>query len=117
MQMEPQGAKADWMLTGLLPMQVENVEVLEDNHLRFDFLGKDSIRYENEVAVHPKVHSLVRTFCAKDAANKSARLTSLAPCPVQGQHALAIQQMRAVLRYPDALGLLSGQWLGPTGYI
>ena len=42
---------------------MENVEVMGDNHIRFDFLGKDSIRYENEVAVHPRVHALVKDFC------------------------------------------------------
>ena len=44
-------------------MQVENVECLEGDHIKFDFLGKDSIRYENEVVVHPKVHQLVKKFC------------------------------------------------------
>ena len=47
---------------GRAVFQVENVEVLEDNHIKFDFLGKDSIRYENEVEVHPKVHKLVQHF-------------------------------------------------------
>lgn len=61
-------------------VQVENVEVLEDNHIKFDFLGKDSIRYENEVAVHPKIHSLVRAFCKTGKDGKGAltlRCTSL----------------------------------------
>ena len=53
------------------PWQVENVEVMEDCHIKFDFLGKDSIRYENEVQVHPRVHELVREFCRKDS--KGAR--------------------------------------------
>lgn len=35
--------------------QVENLDVLDDNQVKFDFLGKDSIRYENVVKVHPKV--------------------------------------------------------------
>ncbi|EIE23767.1 DNA topoisomerase I [Coccomyxa subellipsoidea C-169] len=55
---------------GCCTLKVENVEVLEDNHIKFDFLGKDSIRYENEVAVHPKVHSLVRQFCKTTKDNK-----------------------------------------------
>lgn len=33
------------------PAQVENVECIEPNHIRFDFLGKDSMRYENTVEV------------------------------------------------------------------
>ena len=49
------------------PWQVENVEVMEDCHIKFDFLGKDSIRYENEVQVHPRVHELVSEFCRKDS--------------------------------------------------
>ncbi|BDA47689.1 DNA topoisomerase 1 [Coccomyxa sp. Obi] len=51
---------------GCCTLKVGNVEMLEDNHIKFDFLGKDSIRYENEVAVHPKVHELVRKFCETD---------------------------------------------------
>ena len=57
-------------LMGRAVVQVENVEVLEDNHIKFDFLGKDSIRYENEVEVHPKVHKLVREFRARYAPDK-----------------------------------------------
>ena len=33
------------------PMQVENVECIAPNQIKFDFLGKDSIRYENTVEV------------------------------------------------------------------
>ena len=43
-----------------------------NNHIRFDFLGKDSIRYENEVAVHPRVHALVKEFCKNDSNGKRA---------------------------------------------
>jgi hypothetical protein len=42
------------------------VECLPDNHIKFDFLGKDSIRYENEVAVHATVWRLVQQFCRGD---------------------------------------------------
>ena len=33
------------------PLQVENVECIAPNQIKFDFLGKDSIRYENTVEV------------------------------------------------------------------
>ena len=46
---------------------MENVECLANNHIKFDFLGKDSIRYENEVAVRPKVWQLVKQFCKGDS--------------------------------------------------
>ena len=36
-------------------MQCENVEMVPPNHIKFDFLGKDSIKYENTVEVHKKV--------------------------------------------------------------
>ena len=54
----------------MIGMQVENVECLEDDHIKFDFLGKDSIRYENEVVVHPKVHALVKKFCQQTSDKK-----------------------------------------------
>ena len=50
---------------------------MEDCHIKFDFLGKDSIRYENEVQVHPRVHELVREFCRKDSKGNRERPTRL----------------------------------------
>lgn len=51
-------------------VQVENVECMPGDHIKFDFLGKDSIRYENEVVVHPKVYALIQKFCQHSANNK-----------------------------------------------
>lgn len=39
-------------------VQCENVEMVPPSSIKFDFLGKDSIRYENTVEVHPKVSVL-----------------------------------------------------------
>ena len=39
--------------------QVENVECFEPDQIKFDFLGKDSIRYENTVTVDPTVRGVV----------------------------------------------------------
>ena len=50
---------------------------MEDCHIKFDFLGKDSIRYENEVQVHPRVHELVREFCRKDSKGARERTSPL----------------------------------------
>jgi len=65
-------------------MQVENVECMEEpaNHLKFDFLGKDSIRYENEVEVEEKVWQLVKRFCRKNADGKGT--FSFIPLPGWG---------------------------------
>lgn len=41
---------------------MENVTLLEDNHLQFDFLGKDSIRYFNEVPVDERVYAAIGDF-------------------------------------------------------
>ena len=57
------------------------MECLEGDHIKFDFLGKDSIRYENEVKAHPKVWRLVEKFCRKDGGNKGE--------PRGGSHCLA----------------------------
>lgn len=50
------------LLITLLLRKVENVELLDDNQVKFDFLGKDSIRYENVVTVDPKVWANIRSF-------------------------------------------------------
>lgn len=52
-------------------MQVENVSLVEDNKVKFDFLGKDSIRYENIVEVHPKVYKNLEKFRKIDSMGKS----------------------------------------------
>ena len=51
------------MTSACIGEQVGNVECVGEDHIRFDFLGKDSMRYENEVAVHPTVFSLMQAFC------------------------------------------------------
>jgi DNA topoisomerase IB len=58
-------------------LQVENVTCEEGNHIKFDFLGKDSIRYENTVEVHPTVYKNVQSFLAKDSKGKGKRRTML----------------------------------------
>ncbi len=50
--------------------QVENVEVMPPNNIKFDFLGKDSIRYENTVEVERKVYDAVKQFIRMDAKGK-----------------------------------------------
>lgn len=52
-------------------LQVENVECVPPNHIKFDFLGKDSIRYENTVDVEVKVYKAVEQFTKVDARGKS----------------------------------------------
>lgn len=36
---------------GCCSLRVEHIQVLEDNQIGFDFLGKDSMRYQNTVKV------------------------------------------------------------------
>jgi DNA topoisomerase IB len=47
-------------------MQAENVEMQDDNHIKFDFLGKDSIKYENTVKVAPEVWRNMKAFKRSD---------------------------------------------------
>lgn len=58
-------------------LQVENVEVVPPNHIKFDFLGKDSIRYENTVAVEAPVYKAVEAFTRTDARGKSKKCSTL----------------------------------------
>jgi DNA topoisomerase I len=51
-------------------MQAENVEMLEGSCIKFDFLGKDSIRYENTVEVDPKVWENMKSFKKRDRNSK-----------------------------------------------
>lgn len=56
---------------GCCTLKCGNVEVVANsNKLKFDFLGKDSIRYENEVEVHPKVYANVERFKKLDRYGK-----------------------------------------------
>ncbi len=41
------------------------------NKVKFDFLGKDSIRYENVVEVHPTVYKNLEKFKKIDSTGKS----------------------------------------------
>nr|XP_025887825.1 DNA topoisomerase 1 alpha isoform X1 [Solanum lycopersicum] len=47
---------------GCCTLKVENVEPVPPNILKFDFLGKDSIRYQNEVAVYEPVFKAIQQF-------------------------------------------------------
>ena len=55
---------------GCCTLKCGNLELVEPNKLKFDFLGKDSIRYENEVEVHAKVYSNVEKFKKLDQFGK-----------------------------------------------
>ncbi|PON81508.1 DNA topoisomerase I [Trema orientale] len=47
---------------GCCTLKVENVKAIAPNKLEFNFLGKDSIRYENTVEVELPVHNAVIKF-------------------------------------------------------
>ncbi len=47
------------------------MECVPPNHIKFDFLGKDSIRYENTVAVEEKVFKNVQLFMRETAGGQS----------------------------------------------
>jgi len=58
------------LIVVVLWLQVENVECIPPNHIKFDFLGKDSIRYENTVDVEVKVYKAVEQFTRTDSRGK-----------------------------------------------
>jgi len=47
---------------GVCSLRVEHVELLDDNFIGLDFLGKDSIRYQNKVKVHEYVYKVLSNF-------------------------------------------------------
>jgi DNA topoisomerase-1 len=51
---------------GCCTLKVENVACVPPSQLKFDFLGKDSIKYENTVDVDERVYKAVETFLRVD---------------------------------------------------
>jgi len=47
---------------GCCSLRVEHVFLFKDNQLKLDFLGKDSMRYENTVTVRPEVWRAIEGF-------------------------------------------------------
>ena len=47
---------------GCCSLRKEHVELMPDNQVKFDFLGKDSMRYENTVSVDPHVYNNLKDF-------------------------------------------------------
>ncbi|CAO0794038.1 unnamed protein product [Mucor circinelloides] len=47
---------------GCCSLRYEHITLEPDNVLHFDFLGKDSIRYQNSVQVEPQVYKNIRIF-------------------------------------------------------
>ena len=56
---------------GCCNLKVSDVDVLPGHKVKFDFLGKDSIRYENVVDVEPRVAALVAAFRVRDGKGKA----------------------------------------------
>ena len=52
---------------GCCNLKVGDIDVVSPTSIRFDFLGKDSIRYENTVDVEARVAALVTEFRARTA--------------------------------------------------
>ncbi len=47
---------------GVTSLRVEHITLLEDNNIKLDFLGKDSVRYCRKVAVHSQVYKNIQEF-------------------------------------------------------
>ncbi|XP_042474493.1 DNA topoisomerase 1 beta-like isoform X1 [Zingiber officinale] len=58
---------------GCCTLKVENVELVPPNKLKFDFLGKDSIRYLNTVEVEPPVYTAIGDFRTAKKSNGSKK--------------------------------------------
>ncbi|GMH33694.1 hypothetical protein BSKO_01528 [Bryopsis sp. KO-2023] len=58
---------------GCCTLKVANVQLLDNDQLEFDFLGKDSIQYQNTVKVNPKVYKNVELFKKQSKDGKARR--------------------------------------------
>lgn len=47
---------------GVCSLRVEHIKFLLDDKISLDFLGKDSVRYQNTVKINPDVYSVLLTF-------------------------------------------------------
>lgn len=57
------------------------MECIEPCHIKFDFLGKDSVRYVNTVEVHSKVYANVQRWIGRDIDGGSAPCSTSPPPP------------------------------------
>ncbi|CAI9110669.1 OLC1v1010735C1 [Oldenlandia corymbosa var. corymbosa] len=62
---------------GCCTLKVEHVVPLPPNTLKFDFLGKDSIRYQNQVEVEPLVFKAIQQFRSDKNQGNNADLFDL----------------------------------------
>jgi DNA topoisomerase-1 len=47
---------------GVTSLRVEHVQIMEDNKIKLDFLGKDSVRYLRVLSVDDKIHDNIKFF-------------------------------------------------------
>jgi DNA topoisomerase-1 len=47
---------------GVCSLRVEHIELKEDNKIKLDFLGKDSVRYQNTVKIDDEVYKILGRF-------------------------------------------------------
>lgn len=56
---------------GCCTLKCENVTAVPPHSIKFDFLGKDSIRYENTVEVEPRVYQNIAAFLKEDGKGRA----------------------------------------------
>ena len=47
---------------GITSLRVEHIKLLDDNKIELDFLGKDSVRYNNSIVVEPIIYNNLTKF-------------------------------------------------------
>jgi DNA topoisomerase-1 len=58
-------AKDEADTVGCCSLRIEHIKLLEDDQINLNFLGKDSIVYDNTVAVQKNVYECLKTFMLK----------------------------------------------------
>ncbi len=60
---------------GVTSLRVEHMDLLDNNNIKLDFLGKDSVRYNRTLEVDPQVYKNIKEFT--DGKSKSDQLFNL----------------------------------------
>lgn len=54
---------------GVTSLRVEHIDLLDNNKVKLDFLGKDSVRYNRTLQVEPQVYSNLQEFMSNKSKN------------------------------------------------
>ena len=94
---------------GCCSLRVEHLTLMEDEVLKFDFLGKDSIRYYNEVKVDRRVRLGAGVAAARKRRSRPPARLGLAAPPSAPPHGVPRAVKPSLLGVEERRPLQKGQ--------